>query len=237
MNADGSVIIGQADDGAQDNEGRAFRWTQNEMVSLGTLSQHRFSRAKGVNTDGSVVVGYSAVSNCTVDQDTAFRWTFEEGMKSLGFLNGGNTSRARAVSGNGLVVVGTAGDGVTGEERAFRWTAQEQMVSLGTLIDNRESSGANAVNFDGSVIGGVSYQFNTRKATRWTTKKGLESIEKVLTDQGIPLAGMTLNEVTSLSASGTSFVGKGEHIIDDGVGPMQFLRHAWHAVIPRANLF
>ena len=54
MNADGTVVVGQA------NEFRtqAFRWTAARgMVGLDFLPGGDFSVANGVNADGTVVVG------------------------------------------------------------------------------------------------------------------------------------------------------------------------------------
>jgi probable HAF family extracellular repeat protein len=61
VNADGSVVVGNALDNNQNQA--AFRWTAaTGMVGLSTLSNPRFgifSSASGVNADGSVIVGNS----------------------------------------------------------------------------------------------------------------------------------------------------------------------------------
>jgi probable HAF family extracellular repeat protein len=47
VSADGSVVVGYADDGAAGNAGRAFRWTtEGGMVSLGVLNGGTYSYAR-----------------------------------------------------------------------------------------------------------------------------------------------------------------------------------------------
>ena len=70
---------------------------------LGFLPGGNTSLARGVNADGTVVVGQAIVG-----QGQAFRWTAASGMVGLGFLPGGNTSLARGVNADGTVVVGRA---------------------------------------------------------------------------------------------------------------------------------
>jgi len=54
VNAAGNVVVGAASDGVS----LAFRWVEGDgMASLGTLPDHTFSRAEGVNAEGNVVVG------------------------------------------------------------------------------------------------------------------------------------------------------------------------------------
>src|SRR6516162_7415867 len=70
---------------------------------LGFLPGGNTSLARGVNADGTVVVGQAIVG-----QGQAFRWTAASGMVGLGFLPGGYTSLARGVNADGTVVVGRA---------------------------------------------------------------------------------------------------------------------------------
>ena len=72
---------------------------------LGFLPGGSFSFARGVNADGTVVVG---PSNDASGLSQAFRWAAASGMVGLGFLPGGNTSLARGVNADGTVVVGRA---------------------------------------------------------------------------------------------------------------------------------
>jgi probable HAF family extracellular repeat protein len=115
VNADGSVVVGGADDGAAQNQFRAFRWTQaSGMVSLGTLNGGSYSEAGGVNATGSVVVGLASdgVAPGTL---RAFRWTQASGMISVedwlrangvAVAQGIRLFSATAVNADGSVVVG-----------------------------------------------------------------------------------------------------------------------------------
>nr|WP_321513846.1 hypothetical protein [uncultured Pseudodesulfovibrio sp.] len=129
VDRDGTVVVGVADDGSLRQ--RAFRWTEaGGMVNLETLSGGRFdtSIARGVNGDGSVVVGQGTSANGL----EAFRWTQASGMVGLGDLTGGFfNSSARAVSDDGSVIVGKASSD-SGTE-AFRWVEGVGMTGLGHL--------------------------------------------------------------------------------------------------------
>ncbi len=126
--------------------------------SLGDLPGGEFySKAYGVSSDGSIVVGKSS-SSLGME---AFRW--ESGvMTGLGDLVGGDfNSVAYDVSADGSVVVGKASSdlGWTGWE-AFRWE-DGTMVALGS-----RPSRAFEISADGSVIVGYGYRSPTQ-ALRW----------------------------------------------------------------------
>ncbi len=115
INADGTVVVGTASDGAVDYRSRAFRWTAGTgMVSLGTLNGGRYSSANGVSADGRVVVG-SAYDGAAGNAQRAFRWTQRTGMQSVeDWLRASGvvvpsdfiTSEATATNSDGSVVVG-----------------------------------------------------------------------------------------------------------------------------------
>ncbi|TYB82803.1 hypothetical protein FVF75_01045 [Maritimibacter fusiformis] len=137
-----------------------------EICNLGTLTGGTYSRANGVNADGSVVVGYSD----TPTGSRAFRWveggtTGDAEMENLGTLTGGGYSFAYGVNTDGSVVVGEAGS--ASGTRAFRWVAGgTQMANLGTL-DAGNYSVATGVNADGSVVVGSSTSSLGSRAFRW----------------------------------------------------------------------
>lgn len=197
VSADGSVVVGTADDGSAGNAGRAFRWTQADgMISLGTLSGG-YSLAWGVSADGTVVVGVSDDGN----GGRAFRWTQAGGMTSLGTLNGGNDSLAYSVSSDGSVVVGAASDGsAANASRAFRWTQGGGMVSLGTLNGGNESV-AKGVSADGSVVVGAASSSiaNAYRAFRWTQAEGMRDLGT--------LSGGSESAASGVSADGSVVVG------------------------------
>src|SRR5262249_49057943 len=83
---------------------------------LGSLPGGNQSFARGVNADGTVVVGFGSGPNLPFQ---ASRWTAASGMVGLGFLPGGNLSSAFGVNADGRVVVGFS---FGPSEQAFRWT-------------------------------------------------------------------------------------------------------------------
>ena len=114
ISADGSVIVGVANDGAAGNQGRAFRWTSEKgMESLGTLNGGRGSWAFDISADGSVIIG-KADDGEAGDQERAFRWTAEKGMESVekiltdkGLLPAGwELTDVTAITPNGTVLIG-----------------------------------------------------------------------------------------------------------------------------------
>ncbi|AIL13781.1 hypothetical protein IM40_10300 (plasmid) [Candidatus Paracaedimonas acanthamoebae] len=83
VSSDGSVIVGEAKDGATQHQRRAFRWTvEKGMESLGTLNGGRKSWSYGISAKGLVIVGESR-DGAAQDQQRAFRWTAEKGMESV----------------------------------------------------------------------------------------------------------------------------------------------------------
>ncbi|MCI0630443.1 MAG: hypothetical protein L0Y44_07295 [Phycisphaerales bacterium] len=128
--ADGSVIVGASclPDSLNEN-GSPFRWTQETgMVWLGALGFSSGGVARGVSSDGSVVVGYS---RSALDEIPAFRWTAETGMISLGDLPGGAfNSQAGGCSGNGAIIVGLASTSASPYNRSFQWTQSTGMTEL-----------------------------------------------------------------------------------------------------------
>jgi probable HAF family extracellular repeat protein len=186
VSADGSVVVGWADNASSPNQSRAFRWTaQTGMQDLGTLGGS-YSQAYAVSADGSVVVGGARNAS---NQGRAFRWTAEGGMQDLGTLPGYEGSRwAYAVSADGSVVVGFAWNDY-GQPRAFRWTAEGGMQNLGT-----GRSEAWGVSFDGSVVVGS----NNYRAFRWTAVGGMQDLGTLGGDQ---------SRANGVSANGSVVVG------------------------------
>ena len=202
VSSDGSVIIGNANDGAAGNAMRAFRWTQaTGMESLGTLNGGNHSEGYGVSADGNVVVGM-ALDGAASNQLRAFRWTQAGGMAGLGTLNGGLLSFAHDVSADGSVVVGRSADGaLANAARAFRWTEPTGMVSLGTLTGDGLSE-AFGVSADGSVVVGSTSGPTvgaTTEAFRWTQPSGMESLGQI--------NGGDTAVAKSVNADGTVVVG------------------------------
>lgn len=109
------------------------------------------SRAEGVSSDGSVIVGVSASS---FSSQEAFVWTSAGGMVGLGGLS--NLSRASwalGVSADGTRVVGysTSDNG----QEAFLWDALGGLTGLGDLPGGPVQSAALDISADGSTIVGT----------------------------------------------------------------------------------
>jgi probable HAF family extracellular repeat protein len=179
---------------------QAFRWTQaGGIVDIGTLG--KTSNPTGISSDGSVIVGYSALVN---NNSNAFRWTQALGMLSLGTL-GGTTSSAKDLSSDGSVVVGRAKTTSDAAEYAFRWTQAGGMVSLGTL--GGTNSYANAVSSDGSVVIGLAYMLSgIYRAFRWTSATGM-----------VDIGAGDYSEAMSCSSDGNTIVGQVYNEDDDNM--------------------
>jgi probable HAF family extracellular repeat protein len=136
---------------------------------LGFLEAGTASRANAISADGSVVVGYSTMSQGT----EAFRWTLSGGMVGLGDLAGdAYYSAATAVSADGSVIVGkskssnSASPPPTNYYEAFLWTGGT-MTGLGDLSGGAFNSQATAVSADGSVVAGYSAISSGSHAFSW----------------------------------------------------------------------
>jgi probable HAF family extracellular repeat protein len=222
-NYDGSVIVGTSEQSTIEDSQQAFRWTQGSgMTNLGVLPGGRYALAYGVSSSGDVVVGTSDSSNGS----RAFRWTELIGMQDLGVLPGWVNSDARGVSADGKVVVGTLGDGVPRIEDettvAFRWTESGGFETLGVL-PGYESSLANDVNADGSVVvGSSSIEGVSKRAYRWTKLGGME-------DLGV-LDGYESSVATAVSADGLVVVGYSD-VLNKETGEFKERAFIWRGVI------
>ena len=204
--ADNLIVVGNS----QSTRGReAFRWTSSTgMMGLGSLGgTFFFSSAAAIDDAGEAVTG-STSSDVGI---LAYRWSEASGMTSLGDLPGGPIqSEASAISGDGMSIVGSSRSrtGPAGDE-AFLWTSASGMIGLGTL-GTGQSSVANAINADGTIIVGSSgLDPESQTPFRWTASGGMEPLEQfpgeVLTSEplGISADGQT---IVGWSAIGTSQV-------------------------------
>ncbi len=201
----GSGLVGV---GYSGNTNLAVRWTSGTgKVTLGTLPGHTVSAAYATNSDGSVVVGGSAIPFPSAG--SAFRWTSAGGMVPLGVLPGDNSSVAYAVSPDGAIVVGLSSNLPT-QQRAFRWTQDDLMSDLGTL------GGAFSVAWgvDGAgrrIVGSSQPVANQNRAFLWSPELGMVDLNTYLPALGTDLTGWVLSSASAISDDGTVIVGNGTH--------------------------
>lgn len=200
VNYDGSVIVGESDNGAHLE---AFRWTAGGgMVGLGDLGGNS-SFASGLNADGSVVVGASINGSGNYE---AFRWTSGTGMVGLGTLGGADSS-AFATSADGSIIVGQA-DNASGNIEAFRW---ESGTMIGLGMNGGTFSYAADISDDGSII----YANSDNGVFRWTAADGPVSLDTLIASAGIDMTGWTISEVRDINSDGTILAGGADF---NGVG-------------------
>lgn len=225
VSTDGSVVVGSSQ--TVGSAEHAFRWTQpGGMIDLGTGNGPTgFSRAHGVNGDGSVVVGESDFpppQGGFFDVVQAFRWTEADGLQTIGGIETISRSIATAVTADGSVIVGRStisvpsGNTIETHSRAFRWTESGGMQNLGVL-PGYEYSTATAVSDDGTVVvgvssttffdnndvaGGLRFAFDQSRAFYWTESGGMQDLTQLLADAGMDMSGKTVVGATSISADG-----------------------------------
>ncbi len=204
ISADGSVIVGSSYAGGFSGA-VATRWTAaTGMQSLGGDG----STAAAITPDGTVIVGTDPVDGYL---QAAF-WTSPGVPHHLNVLPGADSSEAFAVSVDGSIAAGYSGDQFNGTfERAVRWTGLSgggAIEDLGVL-DGGDFAIANAMNVDGSIIGGASELPDGYHAFLWTPALGMLDLNTYLPLQGLALTGWMLINVRGISADGSSIVGDG----------------------------
>lgn len=199
---DGSVIAGRLEFGITGNIGQAFRWTEGggyQLLGVTRPGQHGFSQSTGVSRDGSTVVGISRGADTQ-----AFIWTTALGMQELPALpgTGARSTSAFGVNHDGSVVVGQSGFFST----PTVWR-NGVPTDLGTIPDHGGGR-AYAVSDSGSVVGGSLNTLSGMAAFIWTETRGMERLQDYLALYGVTVpAGVSLREVTSVSASGNVIAG------------------------------
>lgn len=181
------------------------------MQDLGVLAGGTSSAARGVNADGSVVVGTSN----TPGGERAFRWSGDDSggvMQDLGVLAGGTSSLAYSVNNDGSVVVGRSVS--AGGDSAFRWVGDDSggvMQDLGVLGD-ASTAVAFDVNGDGTIVVGRSDPSSGGRAFRWadngTPQGRMISVEDWLRENGVTVAGDITASAQAVSDDGMVIVGQ-----------------------------
>ena len=238
-NADGSIIVGSADDddyGSSPN--LAFHWTQ--ATGFQALdATYPLTSANAISADGSVIAGsryrWTQASGITpiaglkspvMSADgsvlagngdgllgtEAVRWTEALGLELLGTL-GGTASYGKAISADGTVIVGTSRR-ADGAVEGFSWTQADGMVGLG--LHGNANTEAYDVSGDGTRIVGLSARSPRGTAVLWDSQSGIRSIQSILEDDyGLDLGGWELEKAVAISDDGLTVVGMG--LDPDGV--------------------
>jgi uncharacterized membrane protein len=156
VSTDGKVICGNSLTGGY----VPFRWTQaTGVVSLGRAQHVGAGGLPGMSDDGSRIA--SSIGSLDSSYTTQGLWTLGSGWQELmpptpadGGSVDGSYGNVWALSGNGQVVVGLYWrPGIGNRAHASKWTQATGVVDLGGTTTG-QSSRANAVNHDGSVIAG-----------------------------------------------------------------------------------
>jgi len=206
VSADGTTVVGYSTSTAVDPNGghEAFRWKDGQMIGLGGTfpGPGRFSRATGVNGDGSLVLGDTRFFSL----DQPFRW--QNGVMQSAFVE---ESYAGQMATNGRYAV-TSSFGPTWWSALVQNSqtiAQVPMLPGGDAL--RFGVRVNGISSDGSAIFGKSHSAgNVIQAIRWKLGQGTTPI-------GF-LPGCTSNEVTAVSGDGNLAVGRCNP--DMGVGQL-----------------
>lgn len=221
MSADGSVIVGYSGEAFEEE---AFLWTaEGGMQGLGKTSDiDRFSKARDVSADGTVVVG--EIGRVGVG---AFRWTHEDGMVLINPASG--VSGAEGISGDGNVIAGWYRL-YAGEQEASLWMADE-FIRIGDLPGGDIYSGAQAASADGSVVVGYGNMGGggvPDTAFVWDYINGMRPLKHVLEAAGLDLGEWRLTHAHDISDDGNTIAGTG--INPDGV------QQGWIATIENCSL-
>jgi len=173
LSNDGETIAGQMSPDPNNNQlSRAYRRVGNgPLVDLGLITGNTRAYARGISGDGNTVVGACESGQLTSVFGQAFRWTPQGGMQGLGYTRPVSFfSVALGISRDGSTIVGESEP--NGYADAFVWRQNTGMQALPRLPGSPPAltAQANAVNADGSVIVGLSYDPVTVQpmAVRWT---------------------------------------------------------------------
>ncbi len=217
-NQDCSVVVGYSDiaGGAVQH---AVRW-----VSQGPIEDLNVpagasgpSRALGVSSNGSVIVGEAEFPAGAFTRKGAFRWA---GGAFTDLTPGLNPSIATAVSADGTVVVGKVGTSTTSS--AFRWTTQNPVAQTIAPLTGHATAAATAVSDNGKIVAGISnlnfldYQgvvlgWNSGTAFRWAESgpnAGTKDLNQLLAASGVNMSNVTLVYITGISPDGQWIQGR-----------------------------
>ena len=105
-------------------------------------------------------------------------------------------------------------------QEAFRWTVDTGMVGLGTLPGTNNSAAAD-ISADGTIVVGRCLGPGSQSvdgAFIWSEEEGMDSIQELLQDRGLPLFGWSLQYAEGVSADGSTVVGYGTNPMGEWEG-------------------
>jgi uncharacterized membrane protein len=203
VSGDGSMVVGY-------DAGLRHGWYWTSATGTVVIPTSGNANALDVSRDGRWVVG-------GMFDSTGRAFAYDLTTNAATYLTPGTAQgiQLRRIQGDGLAAVGysfTGGSsGQTGS--AFKWSASAGFTAIppipcprGTTTDAFQSYRPDAVNADGTVVGGT----QGGRAWIWTASSGTRDLKNVMMDQlGFNLAGWTLWSVYDISADGRVLVGNG----------------------------
>jgi probable HAF family extracellular repeat protein len=209
VSSDGTAVVGYDGLGGCGNN-RAFKWTSTTgMVALGSAPGANYSLAYGANSDGSVVVGDSAVCG---GGNRAARWTASTGWADLGVLPGQYYSQGLRANSDGSVVIGNSGDAANVMSHGFIWTASQGMQDIGFLPGGSDTRVGDITPDGTMIVGRANDSTGQFQAFAWTASTGMVSLGQ--------LPGGGYAAANDVSANGSVVVGVG----NDSNGTQQAVR-------------
>jgi len=225
ISADGSVIIGKANNmnaqlGGPNLGDKVCYWTEGQMHLLTPPGYDSFSGAlaRAISTDGSTIL-------IGTNYNAGYLWSESSGFQELPSLD---VTRGPfyLMSNDATVLGGYNRD----DQTSFLWSESTGFTQIG-LPDGYVDNHIGALNSDASLAGGqlireysTSYDAQNYEAYLWDNINGIQSVEAILTTQGIDLNGWILTGVSSISDDGFTICG-------NGINPDGF-EEAWVATIP-----
>ncbi len=229
LSGDGSTLVGQVR--FSDDSTGAVSWNADQGLKfLGAKGNN--SRANDLNSDGTVIVGWSENPDTGIWQPTV--WT--DG-KPVILAATKAFCEATAVTPGGNIIVGQTYDESRDQRAAALWLdsdfgwVQELLGTLPGTIGGYGQAMARDLTDDGhTIVGFNSFDPNRSAGFIWTLENGLIDVHDYLTSHGVTLPeGFRINSVTGISEDGSYMTGFGED--------MTFWPHQTRSFLIRVEAF
>lgn len=206
ISRDGSVVYGFTGNG-----NLVTRWTSasGTLANLGTAvsgDTGSIPAARGVSSDGSVMVGTRTLADGVTTKAFTYNGTFT----TIGTLSGGTNSQSLAVSANGSIVFGTSESTLHPNGEAFFWTSSGGFTALGTPNDAWIPNVLGGITADGSVAI-VDFENGSTPNSYLFNSHGMFSLTSVLTAGGVDFSGWSNLGAQGISPDGQLIFGQGLH--------------------------